>query len=106
MLPVTLPPPTASLRAHARPRCAETYTPVMPLNVRALDGTFSDVIAGSATFYVYVDEAGRPIAAQVVRDSDETFLPAALQALAAWHFRPATCGGRPIVGRYTAVFNG
>jgi Gram-negative bacterial TonB protein C-terminal len=64
------------------------------------------VLAGSATIVVYVDAHGRAVAADIVRATDESFEPAALQLLAGWHYRPAMCGTRPIEGRYTAIFNG
>lgn len=82
------------------------FRPASAVAPKTLDGTFADVLAGSATIVVYVDDRGRAIAADIVRISDESFKPAALELLAAWRYRPATCGGRPVQGEYTAIFNG
>jgi len=106
MLPITLPPATATVRAQAREICRLPYRPASAQDPRLLRGSFSDVLAGSATIAVYVDAHGRPVAADIVRVSDESFKPAALQLLAGWHYRPATCGRHPVGGRYTAIFNG
>ena len=105
MVPTTLPPPTAAIRALAHSRCTQQYRPASALGSRSLDASFADVLAGSATIVVYVDARGRPVAAEIVRVSDETFKPAALEVLAGWHYRPAMCGRRPVGGLYTAIFN-
>jgi hypothetical protein len=105
MLFLTLPPATAAIRTQAHVRCALPFRPAAALAPKALDGTFADVLAGSATIVVYIDERGRAVAADIVKISDESFKPAALERLAGWHYRPATCGGHPVDGAYTAVFN-
>lgn len=105
MLPITLPPATATIRAQAHGICRLPYHPASAADPRSLRASFSDVLAGSATIAVYVDAHGHPVAADIVRVSDESFKPAALQLLAGLRYRPATCGGRPVGGRYTAIFN-
>lgn len=105
MLPITLPPASAALRTQAHERCALPFRPVSAFSAQSLRDSFDDVLAGSATIVVYVDDRGRAVAADIVRVSDESFKPAALQLLAGWHYRPATCGGRPVGGVYVAVFN-
>jgi hypothetical protein len=106
MFPLTLPPATAAIRMLAHERCSLPYRPAYAIAPQALRTSFADVLAGSATIVVYVDAHGRALAADIVRVSDESFAPAALERLASWRYQPATCGGRPVAGRYTAVFNG
>jgi hypothetical protein len=106
MLFTSLPPATAAIRTHAHARCTSPFRPAAALEPRTLDASFADVLAGSATIVVYVDDRGRAVAADIVRVSDESFKPAALQVLAGWHYRPAMCGGHAVDGEYTAVFNG
>jgi hypothetical protein len=106
MIANTLPPATAAIRTRANTPCALPYHRAAALAPGALEASFTDVLAGSATIVVYVDAHGRPVAADIVRATDESFEPAALQLLAGWHYRPAMCGTHPIEGRYTAIFNG
>ena len=91
---------------QAHPRCALPFRPASAISSQMLRASFEDVLAGSATIVVYVDDRGRAVAADIIRASDDSFEPAALELLAGWRYRPATCGGRPVGGVYTAVFNG
>ncbi|MDQ2664275.1 MAG: hypothetical protein M3Y18_09655 [Candidatus Eremiobacteraeota bacterium] len=102
-----VPPSTAAVRRVALHPCAGTGT--LP-RLRRADRTalrvdFRSVVAGSANVYVYVDDDGEVVAADLEDATDETFGRAAIGSVGDFHFRPATCDGKAVPGRYIAAFN-
>lgn len=101
-----VPPSTAAIRRVSLRLCAGTGTPVRLESAdRVLLHDFQSVVAGSADVFVYVDDDGEPVAADLASASDETFGRAAVGSVGNLTFRPATCDGKPVPGRYIAAFN-
>jgi hypothetical protein len=101
-----VPPSTVALRRASLRRCVGTETaPALEGTDRAVLGDFRSVVAGSADVFVYVDDDGEPVAADLASATDETFGRAAVGSVGDLKFRPATCDGKRIPGRYVAFFN-
>ncbi|MFN2529525.1 MAG: energy transducer TonB [Candidatus Baltobacteraceae bacterium] len=104
-----LPTPSAGLAqsASSATKCknGEIYTPAMLNNSFQQPDAFDKSGPGSATLSLYIDSAGRPMAAGVQNQSSPSLASAAIAVVQGWHFLPARCGKKTVIGTYLERFN-
>ncbi|HXC00116.1 MAG TPA: energy transducer TonB [Terriglobales bacterium] len=86
-------PPPASLELGncslnpLPPQAVNTHYPLVPL------GTSKNT---SVTLWMIVNVKGEPQGVKVIRSAGKQFDDPAMNAVRAWHFKPATCNGEPM----------
>lgn len=86
---IALPRPRSSSNAIAPPRLVKRVEPIYPLQAQAA------AVGGTVTLRVKIQIDGRPLIEAVV-SGDDRLVQSAKDAVAQWHFEPASLNDKPI----------